>query len=54
VRGDDLNAERAEPAGEFLKEELGDLSVLGVLIRLRDLGCVRAGVAERAEPAGNF
>jgi hypothetical protein len=29
-RAEFLNAERAERAGEFLKEELRDLSVLGV------------------------
>jgi hypothetical protein len=48
VRGDNLNAERAEHAGEFLVKS-SVASALSALIRLRDLGCVRAGVAECAE-----
>ena len=48
VRGDNLNAERAEHAGEFLVKS-SVASALSALIRVRDLGCVRAGVAECAE-----
>ena len=48
VRGDNLNAERAEHAGDFLVKSSA-ASALWALIRLRDLGCVRAGVAECAE-----
>src|SRR5438128_5841205 len=49
VRGHNSNAERAEHAGEFLvKSSAAQRSRR--LIRLRDHGCVRAGVADCAEP----